>query len=285
MFSKTAVERKAFAKINLTLEILGMREDGYHALKSVVQQISLYDTVTVEESSSFSSDSGFRDDLAVKAARTLATAARVEKGAAIKIVKHIPVGGGLGGGSADAAAVLLALNDLWHLGWSRERLAAVAADVGSDVPALVLGGTVLMEGRGEKVTPLFPENTRLKPFHLVLSNPGVFCSTGEVYSKCDSRLQEEPSILYNMRSALQSGDTISIASAMMNDLQAPAVGLHPEIAGALEALRQAGAEGVMMSGSGSTVFGLVPNEAKGREIALEMKERGFWAECVRTIVR
>lgn len=285
MFSKKAVEREAFAKVNLTLEILGTRDDGYHALRSVVQQISLCDTVSVEEAEDFSSDSGFSDDLCVKAAKALAAAAGIANGAAIRIVKRIPVGGGLGGGSADAAATLLALNDLWDLGWSRERLASVAIDVGSDVPALVLGGTVLMEGRGEKVAALFSEDVRREPFHLVLVNPGVFCSTAEVYSGCDSRLQEDPSILYNMRSALQSCDTASVASAMMNDLQAPAVALHPEIAGALEALRRAGAEGVMMSGSGSTVFGLVRDEAEGRKTADDLRSRGFWAECVHTVVR
>lgn len=285
MLSKKTVERKAFAKVNLTLEVFGTRDDGYHTLRSVVQQISLCDTVTVEEAGTFSSDSGFSDDLSVKAAKALATAADVRKGAAIKTVKRIPVGGGLGGGSADAAATLLALNDLWRLGWSRERLASVAVDVGSDVPALVLGGTVLMEGRGEKVSPLFPRDAPIKPFHLVLANPGVFCSTKDVYAKCTSRLQETPSILYNMRSALECGDTGAVAEAMVNDLQKPAVALHEEIAQALEALDDAGAEGVMMSGSGSTVFGLVRDEARGSEIAAALKEQGFWAECVHTVVR
>lgn len=282
---KKSIEREAFAKVNLTLEVLGKRADGYHSIRSVVQQISLHDTVIVEESDDFSSDSAFPDDLAVKAARLLASVACVKKGAFIKIVKRIPVGGGLGGGSADAAAALLALNELWDIGWSLERLVNVARQVGSDVPALVLGGTVLMEGRGEIVAPLFPENTQSEKINLVLVNPGIFCSTKDVYAKCNFRLQETPSILYNMRTALESCDVHAVASAMMNDLQAPAFSLHPEIESALKALVNAGVEGAMMSGSGSTVFGLVPNEADGRKIADEMKKRGFWAECVHTIVR
>ena len=275
----------AFAKVNLTLEVLGCRTDGYHALRSIVQQISLFDTVTVSIAKGFHSNSEFKYDLALKAAQTLANVAGINEGVSIEIVKRIPVGGGLGGGSADAAATLLALNDLWEIGWSREKLAAIAAQIGSDVPALVLGGTVLMQGRGEIVSPLFDQRTQLKEFYLVLINPGVFCSTKEVYLKCNSRLQEDPRILYNMSSALQNGDEKRIASAMMNDLQISAVKLHPEITAALKALEERGTLGAMMSGSGSTVFGLVSNEAEGRKIADEMRKRGFWAECVHTIVR
>ena len=281
---------EAYAKVNLTLEVFGTRPDGYHALRSVVMPISLADTLEVEATAdgSVSSDTGYGDDLCVKAARVL-RARQPEPGrlgAAIRVTKRIPAGGGLGGGSADAAATLIALNDIWGTGLARGELAEVGAEVGSDVPSLVLGhdgGPVLMEGRGERAAPLGATGGRA--LDIVLVNPGVFSSTGEVYSKCGERLPSDGKIVYNMRRALEAGDIGGVAAALMNDLLVPAVALHPEIGVAMERMKAAGAEGVMMSGSGSTVFGLVPSEARGREIAALMEAEGFWARCVRTIVR
>ena len=273
---------EAYAKVNLTLEVFGKRSDGYHALRSVVLPVSLSDTLTIEAAGdgTLVSDTGYPDDLCLKAARALDPA----RGARISVVKRIPAGGGLGGGSADAAATLLALNGLWGLGRSREELAAVGARVGSDVPALVLGGPVLMEGRGEKVSRLGigreTGGARLGRLNLVLVNPGVFSSTAEVYSRCRPRLPSDVSIVYNMRQALVRGDLKGMAAALMNDLQEPAVKLHPEIRDALDALAAAGAEGVLMSGSGSTVFGLVSSESRGREIAATLAARGFWTRAV-----
>ena len=276
---------EAYAKVNLTLEVFGRQVDGYHRLRSVVQQVSLSDTLSLADAEDFSCDSGYDDDLALKAARALAVATGIERKVAIKIEKRIPAGGGLGGGSADAAALLRALNEMWRLRLSVHELAAIGAGVGSDVPALVYGGTVVMEGRGEIITPLTENETSARPLYMVLANPGVFSSTREVFSRYRPHLQEDPSILYNMRSALGSGDYRRVAAAVMNDLSSPAVELHPEIAEALDSLEKAGAQGVSMSGSGSTVFGLVSDEACGRKIASHMNARGYWAECVHTIVR
>lgn len=274
----------AYAKVNFTLEVLGRREDGYHALRSVVQPISLADELEFTEAEDISCDSGYEDDLCVKAARTLARVSGVTRGVRISVKKRIPVGGGLGGGSADAAAVLVALDEMWKTGKSRRELAEIGAMVGSDVPALVLGDTVLMEGRGEKVSLLAGEVSFPRLF-MVLANPGVFCSTAGVFSACTPRLHDDGSILYNMTNALRSGDWQKVAAATMNDLEAPASALHPEISAALGALKAAGACGVSMSGSGSTVFGFVPDEARGREIAALMNAEGYWAESVHTIVR
>ena len=276
---------EAYAKINLTLEVFGRRDDGYHRLRSVVQQISLSDTLSFADAAVFSCDSGYDDDLALKAARMLAEKAGVKRAVSISIEKRIPAGGGLGGGSADAAATLRALNEMWDLGFSVSELAAVGAEVGSDVPALVYGGTVVMEGRGEAVTPFAPGEVAREPLNMVLVNPGVFSSTAEVFSRCEPRLHDDPFILYNMRSALGRGGYEDVAAAVMNDLQPQAVKLHPEITEALKSLEKAGAKGVSMSGSGSTVFGLVSDEAGGREIASLMNAEGYWAECVHTIVR
>ncbi|MCR5414298.1 MAG: 4-(cytidine 5'-diphospho)-2-C-methyl-D-erythritol kinase [Kiritimatiellae bacterium] len=274
------------AKVNFTLEVLGKRVDGYHALRSVVMPISLSDTVTMEPAGDISSDSPYPDDLCVKAARTLLACVpggrdAPRRGVRISVVKRIPAGGGLGGGSADAAAVLRGLNSMWGLGLPPGALADIGAKVGSDVPALVLAqhhrAPVLMEGRGERVRLLLPGGGPAPGLCLVLANPGVFSSTPEVFSRSTPHLPEDPSILYNMSSALAGGDIGKVASALQNDLEAPAISLHPEIAGAKKALAEAGAAGVLMSGSGSTVFGLVPSEARGREIAALLEAKGLRA--------
>ena len=283
---------EAYAKVNLTLEVFGERSDGYHALRSVVLPVSLADTLDVEvtDAGTVTSDAGYDDDLCVKAARILKSSVPSLSsftGAKIAVTKRIPAGGGLGGGSADAAATLVALNEAWGLGMSREKLAEIGAQVGSDVPALVLGGPVLMEGRGERVTRLpggrETEGAGYRAVNLVLANPGVFSSTKEVYAACTLRHTVDDSIVSRMRIALAEGDVPGIAAVLMNDLQEPATALHPEIGEALAALKAAGAQGVLMSGSGSTVFGLVESEARGAEIAAQLSAKGCWTRCVRSI--
>ena len=285
---------EACAKVNLTLEVFNMRSDGFHALRSVVLPVSLADTLEIEDAPELSSDTGYSDDLCLKAARVLDPT----RGARIRVVKRIPAGGGLGGGSADAAATLVALNEVWDLKRSREELAEIGAEVGSDVPALVLGGPVLMEGRGEKVSRLGrgretgderreagkAARLEVRNLNLILANPGVFCSTAEVYARCVPRPLADAGASDRMRQALEVGDFAAIAAALMNDLQTPAMVLHPEIRETMEALKAAGAEGVLMSGSGSTVFGLVSSEAKGRQIAAALSAHGIWARAVRAIV-
>lgn len=276
----TTMKIEAFAKVNLTLDVYGTRPDGYHALRSVVMPISLSDTLTLEPADEFSSDTGYDDDLCLKAARVLANSQWGSDAPVacqkffIRVAKRIPAGGGLGGGSADAAATLVALNGLWDLGKSRAELAEIGAQVGSDVPALVLGGAVLMEGRGERVRDL-----RLKTgdLNLVLVNPGVPSSTREVYAMCGAREKDAPSPTDAMIAALRTGDLAQIAAATSNDLQAPAVRLHPEIADALASLRTAGATGVTMSGSGSCVFGFAPDAATAARISAELNSRGLRA--------
>lgn len=242
--------REAHAKINLTLEILGVRPDGYHDLRSVVVPIPLHDDVTLEPSDAISvempGDLPQEKNLAWKAAQALRQATGCTKGVRIVLEKRIPQGAGLGGGSADAAAVLNGLNELWGLGLPKARLCEIAAAVGSDVPALTLGGPVLMEGRGERVTPL--AESPLADFHLpdltrlVLRTPPVFVSTPSVFR------------------AFRESDR----GLRANDLQPAACRLHPEISAALAELEAEGCEGVMMSGSGSSVFGWRPVASSSR---------------------
>ena len=284
---------EAFAKVNFTLEVFGKRADGYHALRSVVMPISLSDTLDIEvtDDGEITSDTGYDDDLCVKAARVLRNVRMFEcsnvrvSGVRVRVKKRIPAGGGLGGGSADAAAVLRALNELWEIGLPREELAEVGAQVGSDVPALVLGGPVIMEGRGERVAPLIRtfEHSEHSNIHLVLVNPGIPSSTKEVYAACEPRSLNDEDATVKMSAALQSGDLGRIAAAFMNDLQAPAVKLHPEIADALVSLKTTGVIGAMMSGSGSSVFGLVPDSATAERISAELNFRGFQSWPVQTV--
>ena len=290
---------EARAKVNLTLEVLGVRPDGYHDLRSVVMPISLADDIEVLPASettcrvfpamdgtalpvdlSHMSDDPERN-LAVKAVRVLQRAAGTKKNVSISIAKRIPLGGGLGGGSADAAAVMRAVNDSLMLGFAPEELAFLAADVGSDVPSLVLGGAVLMEGRGEKVSPLFDDTSVAVSNTLVLVNPGVFSSTPEVFKRSISHLHKDDVILYNMRKALV-GSANDVAGALRNDLSDAAYSLYPEIARAAEVLRKAGALGVEMSGSGATVFGVVSNDEEGERVLKAVKAAGLAAEIVRT---
>ena len=275
---------EAFAKVNFTLEVFGKRPDGYHALRSLVVPVSLCDTLEVEPSDGVSSDTGFADDLCVAAVHALRRRTGRSCGASIRVTKRIPAGGGLGGGSADAAAVLAALNEAWGCGLLPEELAAVGAEVGSDVPALVLSrtcGPVVMEGRGEAVRPF---DGAFPALEMVLANPAVHSSTREVFARCSPRVTGGDDILYNMRNALVSGDLRRIADAMVNDLQSPAVELHPEIAASLALLAECGATGAAMSGSGSSVFGLVESAEKGEEVAEALKARGLAAWSVHAIV-
>lgn len=272
---------EANAKVNLSLEVYGRRADGYHELRSVVLPVTLADVVSVEASEDgvISSDSGYGEsDLAVRAARALRAACPHSEGlgARIHVEKIVPEGGGLGGGSADAAATLRALNGLWGLGLAPEALAEIGVSVGSDVPALVLAqhyrAPVLMEGRGERVRPLDgDERACLPDGWMVLANPGVSSSTPEVYARCTPR------------GAAPAG-RFDASSAPVNDLQAAACGLHPEIASALAALVVAGAKGAMMSGSGSTVFGFAESRAEADRIAAAMEAVGCRAWTVRGAV-
>lgn len=279
------IEIEAYAKVNFTLEVFGKRADGYHALRSLVVPVTLSDTLTFVEAEGISSDTGYDDDLCVKAANILkahAPKSKSFKGVSISVEKRIPAGGGLGGGSADAAAVLVALNGMWGLGFTPERLAEIGAEVGSDVPALVLSrffGPVVMEGRGESVRPAGGVFPRL---NLVLANPGVFSSTPKVFAECISRVTDDPQILYNIVSSYQSRDLKLLAASLMNDLEEAAIELNPEIESCKKALIGRGVSGALMSGSGSTVFGLVPSEDEGRKIASSLRAEGCSAWCVET---
>lgn len=285
----------AYAKVNFTLEVLGKRPDGYHDLRSVVMPVSLADEVRVRPAETVSVEMtapeggvsvptvASEDNLATRAVRLMQRMTGRRDGAAVSILKRIPAGGGLGGGSADAAAVLRGVNALWGMNVPVETLAEWGAQIGSDVPSLVLGGPVLMEGRGERVSRFCEAGVCGRDLDAVLVNPGVFCSTPKIFAACTERLPDRPEILYTMRRAMRDGNVDDVARTLQNDLAEAACRMYPVIQTACAALSEAGCAGVSMSGSGSTVFGLVRDEEEAARIADEMRRRGFWSAAVQTV--
>lgn len=274
------ITTEAFAKVNLTLEVEGLRPDGYHAIRSVVLPVTLADTLRLESTAGeLSSDSGFKDDLITKAARCLRRKAGVRRGVRVSVVKRIPVGGGLGGGSADAAATLVSLNELWGLGLSRRELAVVGAEVGSDVPSLVMGVPVVMTGRGELVEPLAVGEPTPE---LVIVSPSAPVSTVEVYRRV--RGASAHGATARMAAALAAGDFAAAAANLANDLTPAATALCPEIGEALcRLLAERGVLGGSMSGSGSSVFGLVADGETAAAVAERMRKAGYRAWAVKGI--
>jgi len=267
------------AKVNLYLDVLGRREDGYHEIDTVMQTVSLADTITLREAPDgrLSLTVGGRaegvpvgdDNLVMRAARLMASRTGRPAGATIHIDKRIPLGAGLGGGSSDAAATLVGLSDLWQLSLDEREIESMAAELGSDVPFFVRGGTARCRGRGEVVEPLCV-NGVLRAV-LVISEP---LSTSEVYEECDRQpLTSRPGV--DILSMIDRGiDLAGFAGRpVFNGLQAAAVRIRPEIGAVLDAVVSAGARlpsgaavHAAVSGSGSCVFAAVPTTGDARAL-------------------
>lgn len=262
---------KTAAKINLTLDVLARREDGYHELASVVHTIGLWDTLTFEFRDSPGlvfqcSDPLLRgdDNLCLKAARAwMATAGRSDLGVDLTLRKHIPHGAGLGGGSSDAAATLVALNRHYKLPLDGATMRQLAARIGADVPLFLRGGCVLMEGIGEIITPL----PALAGWVVVLKPPGGM-STPAVYGAWDTLGRASRAASRAMCDAIHSGSIERVAKALQNDLFYAAECLgRDDVVSLRDRLCSAGAMGSTMSGSGSAVFGLFETEASASSAA------------------
>ena len=291
-----AVVVEASAKVNLTLELLGTRPDGYHELASLVLPISLCERVEVApradgrvvcttrlESIPFFDMGSVPPgrNLAEKAAAALRERTGCALGADIRIVKRVPVGAGLGGGSADAAGALRALNRLWGLGLSTPELADIGATFASDVPAMTLGGAVRMEGRGERVRPL-PLPADAPPLWLVLAFHGEPISTKEVYAACPPVAHAPEGASKAMEGALARGDADAVARHLFNGLQQTVFDRHPRVAALADDLLRAGAPGALLSGRGGTVFGVARDEAHARSIAAALPP-GIWRSVVQRV--
>jgi 4-diphosphocytidyl-2-C-methyl-D-erythritol kinase len=259
--------------VNVFLRVLGVREDGYHDLESLVLPISLADTVLVEEASGLevdvrgdpamaaaSVDGGM--NLGLVAALALAESCGVSRGAHVEIVKRIPVAAGLGGGSADAAAVLLALNELWGCGLDLESLLPIGERLGSDIPALLAGGPVIVTGRGELVEPV-----QVAPMWWVVRPLGFPTRSPDAYRWWDEDGAATGPSPAGLREAAERGDVEALGAALFNDLEAPVCARHPEIAAVRDALLADGALGAVMSGSGPTVVALARDHAHAEELA------------------
>ncbi|MGI8648836.1 MAG: 4-(cytidine 5'-diphospho)-2-C-methyl-D-erythritol kinase [Rubrobacter sp.] len=259
------ISLRAYAKVNYTLEILGVRDDGYHELRSVFQSISLHDEVHLERGGTGfelyvepeGAEVGPSDENTVhRAWRLLSERVGQELPVAVKLKKSIPAGAGIGGGSADAAAFLVGANELFGLGFGEEQLREVGAGVGADVPFCVGGGTALGEGVGERlsVLPQPPEH------YLALVKPKASASTAEVYRAYDTSTVERKGNSGPVMAALRAGSPLRLANSVGNDLSPLTSGLVPEIAEYERAFLAAGALGTAMSGSGTVVYGIFEEE-------------------------
>ena len=271
------MERDARAKINLTLDILRRREDGYHDLQMVMQSVTLADRLTVTPArgaeGQAASDLRFlptgNKNLAQVAAAAFREAVGLGGEVDVDIQKRVPVCAGLAGGSADAAAVLRAMNRLSGAGLSPDRLAEIGARAGSDVPFCVLGGTALAEGRGERLTPLPP----LPPCRIVICKPPFSVSTPQLFGRVNVRKIVRRPDTAGVVAALEAGDLAGVARRMYNvfeDVMEPR--RYAEISSIKAELIDCGALGASMSGSGPSVFGLFDSEAAAREALARLRD-------------
>jgi 4-diphosphocytidyl-2-C-methyl-D-erythritol kinase len=261
------------AKINLCLSVLGKRPDGYHDVEMLMQMVDLCDEITVSLAhagitvrGNFGDALSGENNIAWKAANELLRIAGAKSGLSIEIKKNIPVAAGLGGGSGNAAAVLAATNRLLKTGLNRDQLAEIGTRIGMDVPFFLFGPTALASGRGEILTPL----PVLPVFWVLLVNPGFETSTARVYQNLNLRLTKKVDCNKIARLTIRN-----IATALHNDLETVTKTAHPVIGVIEDALVAQGALGVLMSGSGPTVFGIFETEAECRAAAHNLSREGW----------
>nr|WP_239587238.1 4-(cytidine 5'-diphospho)-2-C-methyl-D-erythritol kinase [Bacillus ectoiniformans] len=256
---------KAPAKINLTLDVLNKRPDGFHEVEMIMTNVDLADRIELEmlpkdEIRILSHNRFVPDDsrnLAYQAAKLLKDRYQIKSGVSITIEKVIPVAAGLAGGSSDAAATLKGLNRLWDIGLSLDELAELGAEIGSDVSFCVYGGTALAKGRGEKIQKLPPPPN----CWVVLAKPTIGVSTAEVYKNLKLQGINHPDTAA-MIEAIKNQDYEQMCASMGNVLESVTLKLYPEVAQIKEQMERFGADAVLMSGSGPTVFGLIQHDSR-----------------------
>ena len=273
------IKLKAHAKINLGLDVLRKREDGYHDLRMVMQTVRLHDRILLKKTRAagirVKTNLGFlpadESNLAYRAAALLMEEFGIGDGVFITLEKHIPVAAGLAGGSADAAAVLVGVNRMFSLGLSMQQLMDRGVRIGADVPYCVMRGTALAEGIGEKLTRLE------KPVDctVLLAKPPVHVSTKFVYSNLKLNEQTVHPDIDGQILALQEGDFASLAAKMGNVLETVTVPAYPVIAQIRDMMLEGGAAGAMMSGSGPTVFGLFEKEDEAKMVSERLAGSGL----------
>ena len=258
---------QAKAKINLTLDVLGKRPDGYHELSTIMQSINLCDTLTFKKTEKKGISLKINNpllptdekNLIYRIAHFLILEYNIRQGVSIDLIKRIPIAAGLAGGSTNAAATLFALNKLFELNISPPQLYKIGQRFGADIPFCMLGGTALAEGIGEKLKPLASHPKAW----LVLVRPQVLVSTQEIFSRWQPQMAKPKSSA--MITALESGDIRQVASKLSNDLAPIAMALYPQISRVMNVLQEQNALGVNMSGSGPTVFAYFDAETAAHE--------------------
>lgn len=265
------LELKALGKINLGLDVLGRRENGYHDVRMVMQTVYLYDRIIMKKSKT----PGIRletnlyylpvneNNLAYQAAQMLKDEFHIEEGVSIQLDKHIPVAAGMAGGSSNAAAVLFGMNRMFSLGLSQKELMERGVKLGADVPYCIMRGTVLAEGIGEILTPLSP----MPKCYVLIAKPAISVSTKMVYEKLDSHEIEDHPDIDGILAGLKAGDLKKVAGSMGNVLERVTVDAYPVIDQIKKMMIKEGALNAMMSGSGPTVFGIFEEKATARKAA------------------
>ncbi|MBW3069422.1 4-(cytidine 5'-diphospho)-2-C-methyl-D-erythritol kinase [Actinomyces sp. 594] len=291
--SSTQVRVEAPGKVNLFLSVGAPAADGYHPLTTVFQAVRLIETVTARRQAAdlhgaitltleepYAGVPTNAANLAVRAATLLAQTTGVGDGVDLLLRKRVPAAGGMAGGSADAAAALLACNALWGTGLSQAELAGLAAELGADVPFPLVGATAVGHGRGDRLTPLMARGT----YHWVFATSAQGLSTPAVFRRFDELVPGATApadVPAALTAALRDGDPFSLADALHNDLQAAALDLRPQLADIIAAAESAGALRAIVSGSGPTIAALAPDPAAAMRVANALTASGLVAQALR----
>ena len=273
------ISLKALAKINLGLDVLGKREDGYHEVRMVMQTIHLYDRVEIKKTRSphIHVETNLyylpvnEDNLVYRAAKLMKDEFQIKEGVRIVLQKFIPVAAGLAGGSSDAAAVLVGMNRIFNLGLKQNKLMELGLKIGADVPFCIMRGTALAEGIGEKLTALPP----MPKCPVLIAKPAISVSTKAVYEGLKLYDGMEHPDIDGVMEGIQQKDLKGVASHMGNILETVTIPMYPVIEDIKKLMLENGALNVMMSGSGPTVFGLFPNEKEIRRAYEALKQSGL----------
>lgn len=271
------LELKALAKINLGLDVLGRRENGYHDVRMVMQTIHLYDDVILEKTkepgihleTNLSYLPVDENNIAYKAAKLLQDEFGITEGIHIQLKKYIPVAAGMAGGSTNAAAVLFGMNRMYGLGLTEQQLKVRGVKLGADVPYCIMRGTVLAEGIGEILTPLPP----MPKCYVLIAKPGISVSTKIVYEKFDALKDVEHPDIDRLMLGLENGNLAEVAASIGNVLEGVTIDLYPVIENIKQVMKQEGALNAMMSGSGPTVFGIFEDRRTAKKAYNVLKEK------------
>ncbi len=273
---KGKIKVAAPAKINLYLEILGKRPDGYHEIETVMQAVSLYDYISIENHNKDAIEftcsnpklTTGEDNLVVKAARLFQKESNIFRGVKIHLDKNVPIGAGLGGGSSDAVATLLGLNKLWQVGYDENRLISLAGKLGSDTPFFVRGNTAICKGRGEIITPYFSNVT----YNFIIVYPRFEVGTVTVYKNFIISLTKNSKDVTLFLQSFDSGSPEKMGQCLFNRLEDVVFDLYPDIEKLKRILEGFGFCGVLLSGSGSALYGLCRGRDNAKEIEQKIKQ-------------